>query len=201
MKTSLLVLSLLMASTNAIEITAAPAAVPKEAATAPVVDPTEAPTAPAAAVDPVAPAAAVDPVAKVVAKPAAAPHIVDHKVDSPAHHVVAKGHTDITKDAVVKAPAAKDNDAADVKTDHKAAVVKDDVKCETNSCKAARAIKKLDAEKESKDVAKPADADAKTAPKMVVVHKADDKKAETPKVHTIITRPAAKHADPSTKAH
>ena len=57
------------------------------------------------------------------------------------------------------------------------------------------------AEPEGETLAKPADADAKTAPKMVVVHKADDKKAETPKVHTIITRPAAKHADPSTKAH
>lgn len=182
MKTSILVLSLLMASTNAIDIMTAPAAVPAEAAIK-------------------APAAAADPVAKVVAKPAAAPHIVDHKVDSPAHHVEAKGHTDIEKKAVVKAPAEKDDAAAAVKTDHKAAAVKDDDKCETNSCKAARAIKKLDAEKSAKDVTKPAAADAKAAPKMVVVHKADAKKAAAPKVHTITTRPAAKHADPSTKAH
>jgi hypothetical protein len=207
MKTSLLVLSMLMASTNAIDIQAAPAAVPHAAKAAAPKD--------------------ADPV--VAKKAPAAPHITDpdHKVDTPEHHVVAKGHVDIKKAAAAKAPVVKDDDKAPVvddddvaKADDKAAAPKDS-KCMTNSCKAARAIKKLDAKKDDAKIPKP-DAVVKiddlkddkpvheaAKPKMVVVHKAEAKKAavakpEAHKVHVSIkTRPAAKHhaADPTTIAH
>jgi len=195
MKTSLLVLSMLMASTNAIDIQAAPAAVPHAAAKA---------AAPKEA----------DPV--VAKKAPAAPHIVDHKVDTPEHHVVAKGHADIKK-AAAKAPVVKDDDDDVAKADDKAAAKPESTKCMTNSCKAARAIKKLDAKKDDAKVPKPDavvkvdDKDEEPAheakPKMVVVHKAEAKKApaakpEAHKVHVAVkTRPAKHHADPTTKAH
>jgi len=117
MKTSLLVLSLLMASTNAIDITTVssgvPAAIPAEAKAS-------APTA-----------AAKAPVI------AAEPKVVDHKVDTPEHHVVAKGHDDLKKAAAVKAPSKKD-DVVAAKSDDKIAAPKHEhTKCETPSCKAA----------------------------------------------------------------
>jgi hypothetical protein len=196
MKTSLLVLSMLMASTNAIDIQAAPAAVPHDAAK-------------------VAALKDADPVA--AKKAPAAPHVVDHKVDTPEHHVVAKGHADIKKAAAAaKAPVVKDDDDDVAKADDKAAKP-ETTKCMTNSCKAARAIKKLDAKKDDAKVPKPDavvkvdDKDEEPAheakPKMVVVHKAEAKKApaakpEAHKVHVAIkTRPAKHHDDPTTKAH
>jgi hypothetical protein len=92
MKTSLLVLSLLMASTNAIDIKTVPVAIPEHAK-----------------------AAAPHEVEKV-AKKAAVPKASDHKVDTPEHHVkiVAKGHNDLKKAAAVKAPkVAKTDDDKD----------------------------------------------------------------------------------------
>lgn len=153
MKTSLLVLSLLMASSNAL---------------------TTAPAKPAAD---------------------AAPKASDHKVDSPAHHVAAKADH-IAKAAALKTPSPAHHDAAPAKDD-------DDVKCETPSCKAARSAKKEAATKEAA-AAKPAPAEAHhtAKPKMEVVHKAEAKPVvKTPEVHTIKTRPAVKHTDPTTKAH
>jgi hypothetical protein len=184
MKTSLLVLSALMASTNAIDILAAPAVHPA-AAKAPV--PKEADHAAAKKA------------------PAAHPHIVDHKVDSPAHHVVAKGHVDIKKAAAAHAPVVKDDDVhVPHAADHKEA----SGKCMTNSCKAARATKNLDSKKDADHTPK-VDAPVKIdddkdahhdKPKMVVVHKAEAV-AHPVAAHAIKTRPVAKHADPTTKAH
>jgi len=175
MKTSLLVLSILMASTNAIDIQTVPAAKPVEAKAAPHV-------------------AVKAPVE------ATAPKVDDHKVDSPSHHVIAKGHIDLKKAAAVKAPspidAKTDDKVAVVKTDHKAAAAHHHV-CDTPSCKAARAVKKS---KIGEDVKPPTADEHHDKPKMVVVHKAESK-TEKPDVHTIKTRPAAKHTDPTTKAH
>ena len=190
MKTSLLVLSALMASTNAIDILAAPAVHPAAAK---------------------APAPKESDPAAVHAAPAGHPHIVEHKVDSPAHHVVAKGHVDIKKAAAAHAPVVKDDDVHVAHADDKVAVPKDDSsKCMTNSCKAARAIKKLDSKKDAVHAPKP-DAPVKIdddedahhdKPKMVVVHKAEAKPVAHPDpAHAIKVRPAAKHADPTTKAH
>lgn len=197
-KTSLLVLSLLVASTNAIEIMAVPATKPVEHSPEHIKV-----AAPDAAHHDAA-------AAKPVAHKESAPKVVDHKVDSPAHHVAVKAH----KATAAKAPSPADHvaDHKSVKSDddkvlahHVAAKVdhkshtksdshvekdtsKSHAKCDTPSCKAAAG--------EAVPVVATDD-----KPKMVVVHKADDTKK--PEVHTIKTRPApaAHHADPATKAH
>jgi len=171
MKTSLLVLSVLLASTNAIDITTTPATIPAvhKADTAPTV------------------------AKKAAHIKAAAPKASDHKVDTPEHHVIAKGHIDLKKAAAVKAPSPADHDAKATKTDKKEHTHE---KCMTASCKAARE----ENSHKDKDVHPVAKVDHDKA-KMIVVHKAE-KKTEKAHAHTIKTRPAAvTHADPTTKAH
>ena len=123
MKTSLLVLSLLMASTNAIDIQAAPADHPVEAKAA-------------------APHAAVK--AHVAA---AAPKASDH-VAKPEHHIVAKGHNSLKKASAVKAPSPKvaksDDDKAAASDDDAKLDDHEHEKCNTPSCRAARDAKKED---------------------------------------------------------
>lgn len=137
---------------------------------------------------------------------AAAPKASDH-VAKPEHHIVAKGHNSLKKASAVKAPSPKvaksDDDKAAASDDDAKLDDHDHEKCNTPSCRAARDAKKEDDdEKDLKPDVAVVNHSAK--PKLVVIHKAVKKaesKTKKPEVHTIKTRPAVHHADPSTKAH
>ena len=111
------------------------------------------------------------------------------------------------KAATVKAPSPKvaksDDDKAAASDDDAKHDDHDHLKCNTPSCRAARDAKKEDDdEKDSKPDVAVVHHSAK--PKLVVIHKAVKKaesKTKKPEVHTIKTRPAVHHVDPSTKAH
>ena len=135
------------------------------------------------------------------------------KAAKPDDHVVAKAKADIKKAAAKIAPAVHKDVA---KTDDK-----DDFKCNTPSCQAAREVKEEKAAEEKKDakpvavvhhaVVKPEIEAVHTVhhdavkPKMETIHKAEkktaDKKSVKAVVHAIKVRPAVKKVDPATKAH
>jgi hypothetical protein len=221
MRTSLLVVSLLTTSTNAIDIKAMLGAKPAVDEAPKASDhKVEAPkasdhkAAPLAS-DHKADAAKVeDDIKKAKAyKKAAAVKAPADKAAKPDDDVVAKAKADIKKATAKKAPVA-DKDA--VKTDDK-----EDLKCNTQSCQAARDVKEEKEAEEKKyvkpvavvhhDAVKPKVEAVHTVhhdavkPKMEVVHKADkktaDKKSVKAVVHAIKVRPAVKKADPATKAH